>query len=54
MEVARTVRVRCGNRQCPKPADTSVPVERVAAGVLARPHLVCEACGHELVEVSGA
>lgn len=51
MKVARFIRVRCTNEQCPRPADAQVPVEIVAEGVISRPRLLCHGCDCELQEV---
>jgi hypothetical protein len=45
------IKVKCVNPDCAKPADTRVPIEEVAPGVLAYPggrDLRCKSCGHAI------
>lgn len=51
MLLSTHIKVKCVNPDCAKRADTKVPIEEVAPGVLAYPggrDLRCKACGHSL------
>lgn len=51
MLLSHYVKAKCVNPDCPKPADTSIPVEEVADRVLSYPSgrdLRCKTCGHAI------